>query len=325
MDGDGETTWRNLSADNELCGLAVKAGSSVGPLGVWQAGFDLHGNGAESCVAAARSHLRLPGLLLYVHTDASRNPWSSLLFSGFYSDAEVLVKSTAGVRDAHITHTLVSLSASVALQLRMRFPPNSCPTLVHSSFSSSLSSHVRLLQLLLPQSAGPQLLLLSELRSFLVRYSLFFPFRHHFNEGKHFLSHLYFLFATTRLSSFYRLSFAAHDTSTWPPPRALQRRKGHIVPFSPVFTPRVVSTAVARYNFAARDMRELSLREGDMVRIYSKIGGDQGWWKGEANGRVSVSRLLTLSSSAAFVRAVSFKSSSDLIRAAPVTQPNAAN
>lgn len=54
-----------------------------------------------------------------------------------------------------------------------------------------------------------------------------------------------------------------------------------------VFTPRVVSTAVARYNFAARDMRELSLREGDIVRIYSKIGGDQGWWKGEANGRVS--------------------------------------
>lgn len=53
-----------------------------------------------------------------------------------------------------------------------------------------------------------------------------------------------------------------------------------------VFTPKVVSTAVARYNFAARDMRELSLREGDIVKIYSKIGGDQGWWKGEANGRV---------------------------------------
>uniref|UniRef100_A0A8D3D1K5 Guanine nucleotide exchange factor VAV2 n=1 Tax=Scophthalmus maximus TaxID=52904 RepID=A0A8D3D1K5_SCOMX len=58
-------------------------------------------------------------------------------------------------------------------------------------------------------------------------------------------------------------------------------------PFWSVFTPRVVSTAVARYNFAARDMRELSLREGDVVKIYSKIGGDQGWWKGEANGRVS--------------------------------------
>lgn len=56
-----------------------------------------------------------------------------------------------------------------------------------------------------------------------------------------------------------------------------------------VFTPRVVGTAVARYNFAARDMRELSLREGDLVRIYSRVGGDQGWWKGETNGRVSES------------------------------------
>lgn len=55
----------------------------------------------------------------------------------------------------------------------------------------------------------------------------------------------------------------------------------------PVFTPRAIGTAVARYNFAARDMRELSLQEGDVVKIYSRIGGDQGWWKGEANGRVS--------------------------------------
>uniref|UniRef100_A0A8C9KB01 Vav guanine nucleotide exchange factor 2 n=1 Tax=Panthera tigris altaica TaxID=74533 RepID=A0A8C9KB01_PANTA len=53
-----------------------------------------------------------------------------------------------------------------------------------------------------------------------------------------------------------------------------------------LFTPRVIGTAVARYNFAARDMRELSLREGDLVKIYSRIGGDQGWWKGEANGRI---------------------------------------
>ncbi|XP_075041811.1 guanine nucleotide exchange factor VAV2 isoform X4 [Mixophyes fleayi] len=55
---------------------------------------------------------------------------------------------------------------------------------------------------------------------------------------------------------------------------------------SPVFTPRPVGTAVARYNFAARDMRELSLREGDVVKIFSRIGGDQGWWKGETNGKI---------------------------------------
>ena len=54
-----------------------------------------------------------------------------------------------------------------------------------------------------------------------------------------------------------------------------------------VCAPRVIGTAVARYNFAARDMRELSLREGDVVKIYSRIGGDQGWWRGETNGRVS--------------------------------------
>lgn len=68
---------------------------------------------------------------------------------------------------------------------------------------------------------------------------------------------------------------------------SLQRERDPVVSALAVFTPRVVSTAVARYNFAARDMRELSLREGDIVKIYSKIGGDQGWWKGEANGRVS--------------------------------------
>ncbi|XP_069788169.1 guanine nucleotide exchange factor VAV2 isoform X7 [Narcine bancroftii] len=53
-----------------------------------------------------------------------------------------------------------------------------------------------------------------------------------------------------------------------------------------VFNPRPIGLAIARYKFAARDMRELSLREGDTVKIYSKIGGDQGWWKGEANGKI---------------------------------------
>ncbi|MFT7817638.1 guanine nucleotide exchange factor VAV2-like isoform X6 [Arapaima gigas] len=69
-------------------------------------------------------------------------------------------------------------------------------------------------------------------------------------------------------------------------PQGLNFSSQNAAPFWSVFTPRVVSTAVARYNFAARDMRELSLREGDIVKIYSKIGGDQGWWKGEANGRI---------------------------------------
>ncbi|XP_066436355.1 guanine nucleotide exchange factor VAV2 isoform X2 [Eleutherodactylus coqui] len=78
-------------------------------------------------------------------------------------------------------------------------------------------------------------------------------------------------------------SFKQLDT-TLKYPYKLQKSRS--TPKSPVFTPRPVGTAVARYNFAARDMRELSLREGDVVKIYSRIGGDQGWWKGETNGKI---------------------------------------
>ncbi|XP_056301768.1 guanine nucleotide exchange factor VAV2 isoform X3 [Danio aesculapii] len=81
-------------------------------------------------------------------------------------------------------------------------------------------------------------------------------------------------------------SFKLLDTTLRYPYKSRDRSSSRTNTRSPVFTPRVVSTAVARYNFAARDMRELSLREGDIVKIYSKIGGDQGWWKGEANGRI---------------------------------------
>uniref|UniRef100_A0A8C6P2S3 Vav guanine nucleotide exchange factor 2 n=1 Tax=Nothobranchius furzeri TaxID=105023 RepID=A0A8C6P2S3_NOTFU len=80
-------------------------------------------------------------------------------------------------------------------------------------------------------------------------------------------------------------SFKSLDTTLRYPYKSRERSLSRA---STLFTPRVVSTAIARYNFAARDMRELSLREGEIVKIYSKIGGDQGWWKGEANGRVSV-------------------------------------
>uniref|UniRef100_A0A8C4ST70 Vav guanine nucleotide exchange factor 2 n=1 Tax=Erpetoichthys calabaricus TaxID=27687 RepID=A0A8C4ST70_ERPCA len=83
-------------------------------------------------------------------------------------------------------------------------------------------------------------------------------------------------------------SFKLLDTTLRYPYKSREKPTSRANTRSPVFTPRVIGTAVARYNFAARDMRELSLREGDVVKIYSKIGGDQGWWKGEANGRVSI-------------------------------------
>uniref|UniRef100_A0A2K6JQP8 Vav guanine nucleotide exchange factor 2 n=1 Tax=Rhinopithecus bieti TaxID=61621 RepID=A0A2K6JQP8_RHIBE len=81
-------------------------------------------------------------------------------------------------------------------------------------------------------------------------------------------------------------SFKQLDTTLKYPYKSRERSASRASSRSPVFTPRVIGTAVARYNFAARDMRELSLREGDVVRIYSRIGGDQGWWKGETNGRI---------------------------------------
>ncbi|MBV97596.1 Guanine nucleotide exchange factor VAV2, partial [Eschrichtius robustus] len=81
-------------------------------------------------------------------------------------------------------------------------------------------------------------------------------------------------------------SFKQLDTTLKYPYKSRERVASRASSRSPaVFTPRVIGTAVARYNFAARDLRELSLREGDVVKIYSRIGGDQGWWKGETNGR----------------------------------------
>ncbi|XP_022613719.1 guanine nucleotide exchange factor VAV3-like isoform X1 [Seriola dumerili] len=51
-----------------------------------------------------------------------------------------------------------------------------------------------------------------------------------------------------------------------------------------VFSPRVVGIAVARYDFSSRDTRELSLLQGDIIKIYTKMSS--GWWKGEVDGRV---------------------------------------
>uniref|UniRef100_A0A8D3C099 Vav 3 guanine nucleotide exchange factor b n=1 Tax=Scophthalmus maximus TaxID=52904 RepID=A0A8D3C099_SCOMX len=51
-----------------------------------------------------------------------------------------------------------------------------------------------------------------------------------------------------------------------------------------VFSPRVVGIAVARYDFFSRDTRELSLLQGDIIKIYTKMSS--GWWKGEVDGRV---------------------------------------
>uniref|UniRef100_A0A8C4LSV4 Vav guanine nucleotide exchange factor 2 n=1 Tax=Equus asinus asinus TaxID=83772 RepID=A0A8C4LSV4_EQUAS len=92
--------------------------------------------------------------------------------------------------------------------------------------------------------------------------------------------------ARERAASRASTSCASYNFSLLSPQGLSFASQGSSAPFWSVFTPRVIGTAVARYNFAARDMRELSLREGDVVKIYSRIGGDQGWWKGETNGRI---------------------------------------
>ncbi|XP_036129272.1 guanine nucleotide exchange factor VAV3 isoform X2 [Molossus molossus] len=52
-----------------------------------------------------------------------------------------------------------------------------------------------------------------------------------------------------------------------------------------LLSPKVLGIAIARYDFCARDMRELSLLKGDVVKIYTKMSGN-GWWRGEVNGKV---------------------------------------
>nr|KAF6398374.1 vav guanine nucleotide exchange factor 3 [Rousettus aegyptiacus] len=56
-------------------------------------------------------------------------------------------------------------------------------------------------------------------------------------------------------------------------------------PFWSVLSPKVLGIAIARYDFCARDMRELSLLKGDVVKIYTKLSAN-GWWRGEVNGKV---------------------------------------
>uniref|UniRef100_A0A8C4SQE3 Vav 3 guanine nucleotide exchange factor a n=1 Tax=Erpetoichthys calabaricus TaxID=27687 RepID=A0A8C4SQE3_ERPCA len=76
---------------------------------------------------------------------------------------------------------------------------------------------------------------------------------------------------------FCGFSFVAPPGYSFVPPSS--------APFWSVFTPKVVGIAIARYDFCPRDMRELALSEGDVVKIYTKTGAN-GWWRGEANGRV---------------------------------------
>ncbi|XP_072015671.1 guanine nucleotide exchange factor VAV2-like isoform X3 [Amphiura filiformis] len=58
------------------------------------------------------------------------------------------------------------------------------------------------------------------------------------------------------------------------------QRNSSIRPFN------IIGWAQALYDFAARDMRELTLKEGDLVGIISKAGGHRGWWKGSVGEKI---------------------------------------
>uniref|UniRef100_A0A8B9CL47 Vav guanine nucleotide exchange factor 1 n=1 Tax=Anser brachyrhynchus TaxID=132585 RepID=A0A8B9CL47_9AVES len=70
--------------------------------------------------------------------------------------------------------------------------------------------------------------------------------------------------------------FKALDTALLVPFKEPESRAGAV---------RSFGSAKARYDFCARDRTELTLREGDVIRVLSKKG-HPGWWKGEIYGRV---------------------------------------
>uniref|UniRef100_A0A671UJB7 Vav guanine nucleotide exchange factor 3 n=1 Tax=Sparus aurata TaxID=8175 RepID=A0A671UJB7_SPAAU len=103
--------------------------------------------------------------------------------------------------------------------------------------------------------------------------TLQFPYREPENAAMHHLNR-----SGSNTPLLCGLSFVSPAGYSFVPPSS--------APFWSVFTPKVIGLAIARYDFSSRDTRELSLQEGDVVKIYTKSGAN-GWWRGEVNGRVS--------------------------------------
>uniref|UniRef100_A0A669CHZ5 Vav 3 guanine nucleotide exchange factor b n=1 Tax=Oreochromis niloticus TaxID=8128 RepID=A0A669CHZ5_ORENI len=71
--------------------------------------------------------------------------------------------------------------------------------------------------------------------------------------------------------------FSSLDTTLQHPYR--EQPNGNIKPLA-----KMVGYAIARYDFCSRDTRELSLQQGDVITIYTKM--PNGWWKGVVGDRV---------------------------------------
>ncbi|CAH6779500.1 Vav1 [Phodopus roborovskii] len=76
--------------------------------------------------------------------------------------------------------------------------------------------------------------------------------------------------------------FKSLDTTLQFPYKEPERR---VISKPPAGSTKYFGTAKARYDFCARDRSELSLKEGDIIKILNKKG-QQGWWRGEIYGRI---------------------------------------
>ncbi|KAL2764239.1 proto-oncogene vav isoform 2 [Daubentonia madagascariensis] len=91
----------------------------------------------------------------------------------------------------------------------------------------------------------------------------------------------------TELVEFYQQNslkdcFKSLDTTLQFPFKEPERRA---ISKPPAGSTKYFGTAKARYDFCARDRSELSLKEGDIIKILNKKG-QQGWWRGEIYGRI---------------------------------------
>ncbi|XP_077986297.1 guanine nucleotide exchange factor VAV2-like isoform X1 [Glandiceps talaboti] len=108
------------------------------------------------------------------------------------------------------------------------------------------------------------------------------------DKSKHFLADTKMFDSIPDLVSFYEShslspSFPGVDTTLQMPFKGIISRKST---WSGPKSYDSIGKATALYDFAARDTRELSLEEGNIVNILSKAGGHRGWWKGQIDDRV---------------------------------------
>ncbi|XP_046574463.1 SH3 domain-containing kinase-binding protein 1-like isoform X2 [Haliotis rubra] len=73
-----------------------------------------------------------------------------------------------------------------------------------------------------------------------------------------------------------------------PPPEPTKAPVAEPVTTEVVKREKKVNRAVVRFSYTAEQPDELSLKEGETISVIDTKLEDEGWWKGEANGRVGV-------------------------------------